>query len=169
MATSRKRRLNSSQGLISSLEERHASRFPCKDIDVEWLTLAANCHFDFAKLFASSVHGGSFGKTFRLRLEPNEVEHFHQSCGGLMNAGMGSHGECLTLNISESPKDGAECLLSQVVDRGDTLLRSYLNREQMQKMLARLEKYKQENCLTDALRMALSDGAEMKRQSVEST
>lgn len=168
MATSQRRTQRRLSRLSCLSEERHASRFLFKESDVEWMTDAANCPCDSVRLWIAATRDGSYGRTSRTLLTSTEGRHLPQSFAGWMNSGISAHGECWTLNTSESPSDVAESFLSQVIDPGDMLVRSYLSRDQMKNMLRRLEKYGKENELTDALRNMLSDGAETKRQSMES-
>ena len=168
MATSRRSRSTHSSQLTLLSVERPVSRSRSREVSEEWKTLAAGLPFAFAKLFLGAVHGGSFGRTSRTSSMSTQDAISSRSCAGLKTAGIRSHGESLTLNISESPKDVVECSLSDIIDTGDTQPQRYLSPEQTRKMLARLEKYKQENCLTDALRMSLSVGAETKRPSAAS-
>jgi hypothetical protein len=52
---------------------------------------------------------------------------------------MGSHTECLTLSISESPKDAEESLLSDVLETGSLHQRFFLSQIACQGILRRAE------------------------------
>lgn len=167
MATSQSENRTTSSGLTSSLEARHASHFQLTESVLEWLTFAANCRCGSVRLWLAASRDGSYGKTSKTLLGSTEEGLLPASFSGWGNSGIAVRGECWTLDTSEFPSDGAECSLSRIIDRGDTLGRCYLSREQMAKMLRRLEKYGKENELTQALRAALSDGPETKPQSTE--
>lgn len=167
METLRRGNSTTSRRSISSSVARRANLFPCKESDLDWLTFAANCPCDSMRLFAIACRDGCFGKTYQEHFGPTADTLLPASFEGWGNAGIASPTEFLTLDIGESHSGAVECSLSDIVDHGDDLLRSYLSREQVAKMLARLEKYGQDNELTSALRMLLSDGQETKRQSTE--
>lgn len=168
MATSRRSRLRTSSTSTSSLEERRASLFRFKGAELEWLTKEGVSRCDSGKLWLRLTRAGSSGKTSPTSYRLTEDGDLPESFNGWGNAGISVHGEYLTLNTSESPNAAVVCSLSEVIDHGDTLGRHYLSIDQMKNMLRRLEKYKQENHLTHALRMCASGGQETKLPSTES-
>lgn len=168
MATSRQRKSRRSPRSMSSLEERLANRFPDREIKAEWLTRVASLPCDFWIWFGWDVHDGLSGKTFPECLSPTKDKLSGNSSESLPTAGMAWRGEFLTLDISESPNGAVECSLSDVIEDPCSLERSYLNREQIQKMIVRLERYGQgESLLATRLRQALSGGQATKRLSAE--
>lgn len=167
MATLRKRVSTTLRQLTLSSVALPASRFPCREVNADWVTHAEGLPFGFARLFLAAAHGGSFGKTSQTSSTSIKDETSSRFCAALKNAGIRSHGECLTLSFSESPSGAVECSLSDIIETGDERPQRYLSREQIAKMLRRLEKYGQENDLTSALSKALSDGTETKLQSTD--
>lgn len=165
---SRSQSTNSRRSTSSSVGRR-VSRSRSKATAKGSTTNAVSLLCDSVKSWLSATRDGCCGKTYRGRFLTNEEKLLPACCTGLGNSGISAHGEFWTLDISESHSDAVECSLSDVVDPGDTLGRCYLSREQMGKMLARLEKYKQENELTRALRVMLSGGLATQPPSSEST
>ena len=168
MATSRQRRSRSFRKSTFSSAERLANRFPDREITAEWLTRVASLQCDSWIWFGLAVRDGSCGKTYLESLLQTEDALSGNLSESLPSAGMAWRGEYLTLDISESPNGAVECSLSDVIEDPCSLERSYLNREQIQKMIGRLERYGQgQSLLATALRQALSDGQATKRLSVE--
>lgn len=167
METSRRQISASSRQSMLLLEERRASLSASTDTVEEWMTLAASCPIGFVKLLLAATQDGLFGKMCRTSLGSTGEKHLPPSFKGWSNSGIAVPGECWTLNTSEYPNDAVGSSLSEIIDHGDCLLRSYLSQDQIENMLRRLKKYKQENELTDALRAALSDGMETKLPSTE--
>lgn len=77
-----------------------------------------NLPLSISELLLLPALNGLCGKTSRAYLARTEEWISESSPIKLQNSGMASHGEFLTLNISESPKDAAECSLSEVLERG---------------------------------------------------
>ena len=74
------------------------------------------------------------------------------------NAGMGGRTGCLTLNTSESPKEGAGSSLSDILITGQTLPQKYyLSRKNMELLLRRAKKRRKK--LPERLLQALENGA----------
>lgn len=168
MATSRQRRSKSSRKSTFSSAARHANRFPDREIKAEWLTLAASLPCDSWIWYGLAVRDGSCGKTSPESLWQTEDKLSGNSSESLPTAGMAWRGEYLTLDISESPNGAVECSLSDVIEDPRSLERSYLSREQIQKMIVRLERYGQgKSLLAMQLRQALLGGQATKRLSAE--
>ena len=83
---------------------------------------------------------GSFGKTCQVSSVQTEDGTLVASSGRWQNSGMGSHIGCLTLSTLESPKEGVESLLSDILETGDLPQRFYLSPLACQGILRRADK-----------------------------
>jgi len=83
---------------------------------------------------------GSFGKSGRVSSVDAVDGILVPSSGRWLNAGMGSHIGCLTLNISEAPlSGGGESLLSDILETGNLQQKYYLSPKACQGILRRAE------------------------------
>jgi hypothetical protein len=57
-----------------------------------------------------------------------------------LNAGMGSFGECWTLDFSECPNPAAECSLSGILETGDHLQKYCLSKKALAGMIGRAKR-----------------------------
>lgn len=161
-ATSRKQKRSEQLTFLSP--EPPASPSVPKENNLAWMTLVAGLHSDSAKSLASLVHDGSCGRTSPTSCVLTKDGRLEPSCGNWGNAGMGSPTAFLTLDTSESPRDGAVCLLSDIIETGSPPPQCSLTPHNLQRMRSRLTKYRGGN---DPL-LACLDGLETKPPSTDS-
>lgn len=125
-------------------------------------------HSPFWLWLTKSNPSGYSGKTFRassLRLgeEISTASSLHWG-----SSGMGSHGQCLTLNISESRNDAVGSSLSHILERGNLPQRFYLSPKACSGILRRAQRRGKE--LPPALKAALeATAAKAPASSTEET
>ena len=77
-----------------------------------------NSHLNISELLLMPPLNGFCGKTSRAYFARTEEWISENSSIKLQNSGMAAHGEFLTLNISECPKDAVECSLLDILEGG---------------------------------------------------
>ena len=125
--------------------ERRANHSASKGCAKVLTTIEAASLYGSAKSFAAFVLNGSSGKTYPMFCGSTEHGPLVPFSGAWGNAGMGPPTEFLTLNISEAPSDGAECLLSDIVETGAVPPQCYLTDHNRKRMASRLRKYGDES------------------------
>src|SRR5581483_3647009 len=80
------------------------------------LEAGADYGLNLRELLTNLSQSGLLGKTSPAFYPATKDETLPSSFDGWQNAGMAWHGGCLTLSISESPKNAAGCSLSQVLE-----------------------------------------------------
>lgn len=83
---------------------------------------------------------GWFGRTSPASCLATEDGILEPFSGRWASSGMGSPTECLTLNISEWPKDAGVCSLSDALETGNVPQRFFLSAKACQGILRRAEK-----------------------------
>lgn len=155
-------------------EEHHASPSPSPDCERDWTMRVATWPSNLVKFLQESARTGSFGKTspeFCPATGDAILQHFWDlsrdgAYRSLAEVGAmpelspdtktptESPTEFLTLNISEWPKDGAACSLSDILETGDLPRRYFLSEKACAGILRRAAKRGKK--LPEALQRALS-------------
>lgn len=151
--------------LIYSQAGHRVSRFQLPESEKEWMTRAVNFQWNMLHLLTDSALGGSFGKTSPAFYRRTTDETLKDSSNRWLNAGTVSHGECLTLKISESPSAAVESCLSDIVETGDVHSRHYLTAKACNGILRRDEKRGVK--LSERLRLALATVVITSQQNVD--
>lgn len=138
-------------------EEHLASLSASPESEREWMIRVANWQSNSLTLFASCAPVGSSGKMClesSVQIKEETLEH---SCPKWGNAGMGSPIAFLTLNISESHREGEESLLSDILEIGEVPQRYFLSQKACAGILRRVEARDGE--MHPVLRMVLKQNA----------
>lgn len=88
---------------------------------------AADWPWLLRKFFQLCARNGSSGKTYPEFFPQTADGTSGHSSGRWTTSGIHARGECLTLSISESPRDAAECSLSDILETGDLPRRYFLS------------------------------------------
>ena len=108
-------------------EELPVSPSQSLDSDRDSPTLAADSCSDFLRSLNVTGLDGLYGKTCPVSCRATEDGILAPSSGGWKSSGTGGPIGCWTLNFSESPRDGVECLLSDVLEISDVPDRFFLS------------------------------------------
>jgi hypothetical protein len=121
-------------------------------------TLAAvSCSAFLKSLEVANLDGWS-GKTCPVSCRATEDGILAPSSGGWRSSGTGGPIGSWTLSFSESPREGVECLLSDVLETSDVPDRFYLSAKECAGILRRARRRKK--TLPQQLRDALEAGCE---------
>lgn len=134
-----------SQLSIFSSEELPANPLASPDLETDWIQKMATSPSNFVDYLYQNVHAGLFGKMCPASLVLSQVKQvvriwkdldpktgqtlqrrqiLQPSSQDFRNAGIVAPGVSLTLNISEWPRDGVVCSLSDILETtGDHLQR----------------------------------------------
>ena len=119
----------------------------------------------FWRWLTASNPDGFCGKTSRASLVPLGEEISTASSLLWGNSGMGSHGQCLTLNTLEFRSDAVGSSLSHILERGNLPPRFYLSPKACAGILRRAQK--RGKSLPPALQKALEETANKMTYSEE--
>jgi len=142
-----------------SLAELPASHIQSPGLGRDWLIRVATSCSPILQLLADIAPSGWYGRTSPASFQAKEDETLQafwaHSQAGTLNALLedgptvessqgskahtGSHGECLTLSISEWPSEGVVCSLSDTLETGNVPLRFFLSKKACQGILRRSE------------------------------
>ena len=155
-----------------SWAERHANPSPSRDSEKDWMTRVATSCLPTLPLLQSIAPDGFFGRTSLVSCRVTADGILEPSLEGWQNAGMGSLTGFLTLSTCEQmdtltqyPKDGGVCSLSDVLETGDVPQRYFLTPKACAGILRRAEKRgkKLPEQLANAL-LAVAQGGGQKAQ-----
>jgi hypothetical protein len=121
-------------------EEPLANLSVSLDSEADWMMTVATSHLSFLGLLNEHGPSGWFGRTSPASCHQTEDGTLVPFSEGWSNAGMGSPTECLTLNISEWPKDAAVCSLSDVLETQPVPQRFFLSATACKGILRRADK-----------------------------
>ena len=121
-------------------EEPPANPSQLQDLEEGWQMSAVTWRSNILNWLREKGPDGWFGRTSPASCQAMEDGTWVPFSGAWSSAGMGSHTECLTLNISEWPKDAAVCSLSDTLETGDVPQRFFLSAKACQGILRRAEK-----------------------------
>ena len=99
-------------------EEPPANPSQLQGLEEEWQTSAVTWRSNILNWLREKGPDGWFGRTCPASCQATEDGTLVPFSGAWSNAGMGSPTECLTLNISEWPKDADVCSLSDTLETG---------------------------------------------------
>ena len=122
------------------LEEPPAKASQSLAFEKDLLTRAETSCSPILPLLHAISPTGWFGRTSPASCLATEEGILEPFSGRWGNSGTGSHGEALTLNISDWPKDANVCLLSDTLETGDVPQRFYLSAKACHGILRRAEK-----------------------------
>ena len=122
------------------LEEPPAKASQSLDFAKAFLTHAETSCSPILPLLHNISPSGWFGRTSPASCLATEDGILEPSSGRWQNSGMGSPTECLTLSISEWPKDAGVCSLSDTLETGNVPQRFFLSARACQGILRRAEK-----------------------------
>ena len=148
-------RLGAYRQLTFWSEELHASPSVSPDSDKGLMIPEADSCSDFLKLLNATNLNGLSGKTCPVSCRATEDGILEPCSGGWKNSGTGGPLGSWTLGFSESPRDGVECLLSDVLEASDVPDRFYLSPKACSGILRRAAK--RGKTLPAMLAMALRD------------
>ena len=134
-------------------EELPANHSLLQDLGKDLRTQGETLPLPMLEFLTTLDPSGSFGKMCQVSSVQEVEGTLVPFLGRWPNAGMGSHIGCLTLNTLESPKDGVESLLSDVLEVGSLPQKFYLSPRACEGILRRAEKRAKE--LPPALKVAL--------------
>ena len=106
----------------------------------EWLEIGETSPSPILTLLQSIAPDGWSTKTSPASCHLTKDEILEPSSPRWGSAGMGTHGEALTLSISDWPKDASVCSLSDVLETGDVPPQFYLSAKACRGILRRAEK-----------------------------
>jgi hypothetical protein len=121
-------------------EELPANPSALLDSEVDWMMTVATWPLSFLGLLNEKGPSGWFGRTSPASCHRTEDGTLVPFSEGWSNAGMGSPTECLTLSISEWPKDAAVCSLSDVLETQPVPQRFFLSATACKGILRRADK-----------------------------
>jgi len=124
----------------SSSAEHPASHSALPDCEAVWKTTVVTLRSSFADLLKESNLAGLSGKMSPVSCHRTEDGTLVPSLGRWKTSGMVSRTECLTLSISEWPKDAVVCSLSDTLETGDLPQRFSLSATACQGILRRADK-----------------------------
>lgn len=143
-----------------SLEELPANHSASQDSEKDWMTRVATSCLPILPLLTNIAPLGWFGRTSPASCRVTEEKILEPSSEGWGNSGMGSPTAFLTLNTCEQmdtltqyPKDGAVCSLSDILETGNVPQRYFLTPKACAGILRRAEK--RGKALPELLRLAL--------------
>ena len=136
-------------------EELHANPSQSLDSGKDSPTLAADSCSDFLKSLNATNLNGLSGKTCPVSCRATEDGILEPCSGGWKNSGTGGPIGSWTLGFSESPREGVECLLSDVLETSDVPERFYLSPKACSGILRRAGR--RGKTLPTMLAMALRD------------
>ena len=114
--------------LTCSLAEPPASRFPKRDIDLDWATRVVTSLSTFSKSLKTNIPAGLYGKTSPEFCQAETGRISPPSSKRWLTAGMACAGECWTLDLLGSPKIAKESSLLDILEAtGDALEPYYLS------------------------------------------
>ncbi len=111
-----------------------------QDSEKVWMESVATSHLNLWPLLDAFAPAGYFGKMSPESSVLNVEKPLESSFKGWLNAGMGSHGEFVTLSIGEFPNDVVESSLSQILETGDVPQRYFLSAKASAGILRRAAK-----------------------------
>ncbi len=123
-----------------SAEEPPVNPSQSQDSEKDWMTRVATSCLPFLPLLNDIGPSGWSGRTSPAFCPPMEDGTLAPSSEGWQSAGMGSHTGCLTLSISEWPKDASVCSLSDILETGTVPQRFFLSSTACKGILRRAEK-----------------------------
>jgi len=123
-----------------SAEEHPVNPSQSQDSEKDWMTRVATSCLPFLPLLNDIAPVGWSGRTSPAFCPPMEDGTLAPSSEGWQSAGMGSHTGCLTLSISEWPKDASVCSLSDILETGTVPQRFFLSSTACKGILRRAEK-----------------------------
>ena len=146
--------------LTFSLGEPLANPLASPGSERDWMTRVVTWPSNMRDFLDACGLAGSSGKTSPEHFRPGAVNRTqvwtittkagkrrwskrtisHESLKRLLNAGMGSPGEFLTLKISECPSDAVASSLSDILETGDLPQRYFLSARACAGILRRAEK-----------------------------
>jgi hypothetical protein len=139
-------------------EELPVKASPSPDCGKDSPTLAADsCSAFLRSLEVTDLNGWS-GKTSPVSCHRTEDGILAPCSGGWRSSGTGGPIGSWTLSFSESPREGVECLLSDVLETSDVPDRFYLSAKECAGILRRARRRKK--TLPQQLRDALEAGCE---------
>ena len=121
-------------------EEPPANHSASQDSERDWMTRVATSCSPILPLLTDIAPVGWSGKTSPVSFQATEDGILPPSFSGWASSGMGSPTECLTLNISDWPKDASVCSLWQVLEDGSLPPQYFLSARACQGILRRAEK-----------------------------
>lgn len=110
-------RLSQEDQLTLFAGDSPAKTCPLLDAVQDWLESGARYSSDSCASSMMLVREQSSSKMCPVFCHRTEEKTWVPSSGSWRNAGIGGPTGCLTLNTSESPKDAAECSLSEILER----------------------------------------------------
>ena len=114
--------------LTCSLAEPPVSRFPKRDIDLDWATRVVISPSTFSKSLKTNTPAGLSGKTSPEFCQAETGRISPPSSKRWLTAGMACAGECWTLDLLGSPKIAKESSLLAILEAtGDALEPYYLS------------------------------------------
>ena len=152
---------NTKEKPTSLSEDRPVNRSRLREHDSEWTILVVTWPSTTYELSGKFNRSGSSLKMSRVFCHQTEGRILPSFSEKWRNAGMGSPTEFLTLNTLESPKDGEESLLSDVLmEIGEVQQQYYLSEKACQGILQRAKK--RGKTLPSLLKRALEKQSETK-------
>ena len=139
-------------------EEPPVNPSALQDSEADWMMTVATWPLSFLGLLNEKGPSGWFGRTSPASCHQTEDGTLVPFSEGWSNAGMGSPTECLTLSISEWPKDAAVCSLSDVLETQPVPQRFFLSATACKGILRRADKRGKD--LPTPLRLALTSVAD---------
>ena len=121
-------------------EELPANPSVSLDSEADWMMTVATWPSNILGLLNEKGPDGWFGRTSPASCHQTEDGTLVPSLGRWSKAGMGSPTECLTLSISEWPKDAAVCSLSDVLETQLVPQRFFLSATACRGILRRADK-----------------------------
>jgi len=121
-------------------EEPHVNPSASQASEEDWMMIVATWRLSFLDLLNEKGPSGWFGRTSPASCHQTEEGILVPYSEAWSNAGMGSLTECLTLSISEWPKDAAVCSLSDTLETGDLPQKFFLSAKACAGILRRAEK-----------------------------
>ena len=146
-------------------EEPLASPSALQDSERDWMIRVATSCSPILTLLTDIAPVGWSGKTSPVSFQATEDGILPPSFSGWANSGMGSPTECLTLNISDWPKDASVSSLWQVLEDGSLPPQYFLSARACQGILRRAEKRGRE--LPAPLRSALMSAQPSELEEIE--
>lgn len=118
-----------------SSADRPVSLFRLLEDDKDFKHRPENSLWTSLISFARTVHHTFYGRTWRRFSLPNEGECFNGCFPDLCNAGMGWHGEFLTVDFSESRSIAVESSLLDVLETQSVPEKYYLKPKRCQSII----------------------------------
>lgn len=134
-----------------------ANPFPSPEAEAAWRMSVVTWRSNILSWLVACGPDGWLGRTSPGSSRQTEAGTLAPSSGSWGNSGMGSHGECLTLNISEFHSAAVASSLSDILEIGDLPSRYSLSVTACRGILRRAAK--RGKALPANLQTALEDGA----------